>query len=173
MIDFLTLDYLKSGNERQQQAFEILIRQAVFEKLSEFSPVLVGTIPINIDIASSDLDIACYWNDKKYFTAQVTQAFGNEIGFEITETLISNRETIIASFFIDNFEIEIFGQNIPVVQQYGYRHMLIENKILQQEGKEFRKKIIALKEQGYKTEPAFAELLGLEGNPYEALLELE
>ena len=83
MIDFLTLDYLKSGNERQQQAFEILIRQAVFEKLSEFPPVLVGTIPINIDIASSDLDIACYWNDKKYFTAQVTQAFGNEIDFEL------------------------------------------------------------------------------------------
>jgi len=51
--------------------------------------------------------------------------------------------------------------------------MLIENKILEQEGKQFRKKIIALKEQGYKTEPAFATLLGLEGNPYEALLELE
>lgn len=173
MTDFLSADYLKSGNKRQQLAYNILTQHAVFEKLSEFSPVLVGTIPINIDISSSDLDIACYWKDKEYFTLQVTNTFGKETDFKITETTISNKETIIASFFLDDFEIEVFGQNVPVTQQYGYRHMIIENKILEQKGDEFRKAVITLKEQGYKTEPAFAALLGLNGNPYEALLELE
>ncbi|MNO76159.1 hypothetical protein D3C76_672280 [compost metagenome] len=37
----------------------------------------------------------------------------------------------------------------------------------------FRERIILLKTSGWKTEPAFAKALGLEGDPYEALLELE
>ncbi len=32
--------------------------------------------------------------------------------------------------------------------------------------KAFRQEIIALKKQGYKTEPAFAMALGLKGDPY-------
>lgn len=173
MIDFLTTDYLESGNERQQKAFKTITQHAVFKKFSEFTPVLVGTIPINIDIASSDLDIACYWKDKESFSNHIKKTFEKEIKFQITETVISGRETIIANFILDDFEIEIFGQNIPVTQQHGYRHMIIEYKILEQQGEEFRKKVIGLKEQGIKTEPAFAQLLGLKGNPYETLLELE
>ncbi|MGL5579695.1 MAG: DUF4269 domain-containing protein, partial [Cetobacterium sp.] len=37
----------------------------------------------------------------------------------------------------------------------------------------FRQKIIELKKDGMKTEPAFAFLLKLEGNPYDKILELE
>ncbi len=51
--------------------------------------------------------------------------------------------------------------------------MLIEYKLLLEKGEEFRKEIISLKKQGYKTEPAFAKLLGVEGNAYEGLLKLE
>jgi hypothetical protein len=87
--------------------------------------------------------------------------------------LIQNEPTIIASFFIEDFEIEIFGQNIPVQQQSGYRHMIIEYNLLLQFGEEFRKNIIDLKRQGFKTEPAFAELFGLSGDPYQALLDFE
>jgi hypothetical protein len=48
--------------------------------------------------------------------------------------------------------------------------MIAEYKILQEEGEEFKQKIIELKKQGIKTEPAFGILLGLE-NPYEDLLK--
>ena len=49
--------------------------------------------------------------------------------------------------------------------------MIIEHHILQQEGEDFKRKVVALKESGMKTEPAFAQLLGLDGDPYLALLE--
>ena len=43
-------------------------------------------------------------------------------------------------------------------------------RILEKEGEEFRKQIINLKEKGWKTEPAFAKLLGLKEDPYLELL---
>ena len=48
--------------------------------------------------------------------------------------------------------------------------MIIEYKILELHGEVFRQEIIKLKSKGLKTEPAFAKLLGLVGNPYEELL---
>ena len=50
--------------------------------------------------------------------------------------------------------------------------MVIESKIMEIAGKEFREKIINLKMDGYKTEPAFGKLLSLK-NPFIDLLELE
>ncbi len=78
----------------------------------------------------------------------------------------------MCSFNVGEFEVEIFGQNIPSKQQNAYLHLLVEHQILQQQGEDFRRNIIALKKIGYKTEPAFAKLLELKGNPYQALLEL-
>ncbi len=48
--------------------------------------------------------------------------------------------------------------------------MVIEHKLLLERGEEFRLKIVDLKKQGYKTEPAFAMLLGLENDPYNEML---
>lgn len=50
--------------------------------------------------------------------------------------------------------------------------MLVEYKLLQQHGEDFRQQVVALKKAGIKTEPAFAKLLQLPGDPYEALLQL-
>jgi len=51
--------------------------------------------------------------------------------------------------------------------------MIVEYKLLKQYGEELRKRIVSLKKQGYKTEPAFAIELNLAGDPYEALLAFE
>lgn len=173
MIDFEKLDYLKDGNELQQKAYRLLTEHGVFEKLKAFHPVLTGTIPIDIAIANSDLDVICYWKTNSDFKRSLTNHFSNEQGFELREATINGLETIIANFYIDGFELEVFGQPIPTSQQNAYRHMLIEHQILMEKGEAFRQQIIALKNEGYKTEPAFAKLLGLEGNPYEALLKLK
>ncbi len=51
--------------------------------------------------------------------------------------------------------------------------MLVEYAVLQAGGEPWRRAVQQLKEKGMKTEPAFAALLRLPGNPYEALLALE
>lgn len=169
-MNFLNIHYLKQGNQRQQSAYQTLINHQIMEKLEAYNPILTGTIPINIDIESSDLDVICHWEDKGNFIETLTKLFANENNFHLHECLIENQETIVCNFKVDTFEIEVFGQNIPSEHQNAYRHMLIEHQILQSENEDFRLKIIELKKNGYKTEPAFAKLLDLEGNPYHALL---
>jgi hypothetical protein len=57
-----------------------------------------------------------------------------------------------------------------VMEQVAYRHMVVEWNILAANDDNFRGEIIRLKKSGMKTEPAFAQLLQLDGDPYQALL---
>jgi Domain of unknown function (DUF4269) len=169
--NFETIDYLKNGNEKQQRAYLVLTSYSVFENLQGFDPLVVGTIPLNIDTEKSDLDIICYWKSKNLFIETLIENFAHHSAFLLTEKKIMNQETILATFQIDDFEIEIFGQNRPTKQQEGYRHMMIEHKILSSNDEAFRQKIIQLKKQGSTTEQAFAKQLNLTGEPYEELLK--
>lgn len=171
--NFENIHYLSEGSEKQQKVHAVLVKYRIMEKLAAFDPILVGTIPIGIDTDKSDLDIVCHFTDKETFRKQLEDLFGNEPGFEVHELNRFDKETILAGFCLDDFEFEIFGQNIPSLEQNGYKHMLIEHQILLQKGEKFRQEIIRLKEQGIKTEPALAQLLQLEGDPYEALLKFD
>lgn len=53
MINFLDISYLQLGNERQQRAYQVLTHNKVLEKLAPYRPILVGTVPINIDIETA------------------------------------------------------------------------------------------------------------------------
>jgi hypothetical protein len=170
--NFDTIEYLKHGNDRQIQVFNLLRRHRILEQLTEFDPIVVGTIPINIDIESSDIDIICYYNNKTRFADKIVSLFEKQDGFRIWENDKIDQGATVATFTLKDFTVEIFGQNIPTRQQMAYRHMLIENNILLEKGEEFRKRVIELKQQGLKTEPAFAFLLELEGDPYIELLQL-
>lgn len=170
-MDFLKIDYLKNGTVRQKRTYEVLTTHSVFSKIEKFTPILVGTIPINIDTEKSDLDIICYWTKRQEFTSTIIESFRGENNFTISEKEKAGKSVIVAKFNIDEFPLEIYGQNTPVVLQNGYRHMIAEYRILQEKGEEFRLQIIELKKLGYKTEPAFAKLLGLSNNPYDELLK--
>ncbi len=168
---FDSIDYLQNGTPSQQQAYAVLIKHAIFTRLCGFDPILAGTIPINIQIPSSDLDILCYYTDPSEFKANLSACFSHYEGFTLSE--LQEPEAIVANFRVDDFEIEVFGQDVPTRQQRGYRHLLVEHYLLETHGEIFRQKVIALKKQGIKTEPAFAQLLGLEGDPYTELLMYE
>lgn len=171
--DFRNLDYLKSGNARQQEAYRVLTQYKLFEKLAPYQPLLAGTIPLDIDTPQSDLDIVCCWIDKGIFLKSVSEHFSAYPFFTLRKKTVGGIPSMIAGFEVDGFVVEIFGQPVPSHRQAAYRHMLIEHKLLLQHGEAFKQQVIQLKLQGCKTEPAFAQLLGLEGDPYEALLLLE
>jgi hypothetical protein len=170
MINFKKIDYLKLGNSRQQKAYKTLTALNIFSILKDYNPILTGTIPIEIDIPESDLDIICQCNNHEVFIELVEQNFKENRQFNMYSTTVNNIKTSICSFKFNDFDIEIFAQNRATELQHAYRHMLIEYKILQENNMAFKSDIIALKQNGFKTEPAFAKLLGLKGNPYEALL---
>ncbi|MDO6389789.1 DUF4269 domain-containing protein [Pontibacter sp. BT731] len=171
--DFSRLDYLQNGNERQQEAYRVLTGHKILEKLVLYHPLLAGTIPLEIDIAQSDLDIVCCWTVKDSFIESVSQHFSTYPFFTLKEKIVGNHTTVIAGFTVEGFAVELFGQAVPSHRQAAYRHMLIEHKLLLKHGEIFKEQVVQLKLQGYKTEPAFAQLLGLKGDPYEALLLLE
>ncbi|WP_196893010.1 DUF4269 domain-containing protein [Aureivirga marina] len=170
-IDFTNLNYLKNGNPKQKRVYQILNQYQIFEKLNSYHPILVGTIPIQIDTENSDLDIICEFQNEIIFKEIIEKLFGNLNNFKIKESNKFFEKAIISNFELENFQFEIFGQKIPTNKQYGYLHMLTEARILEEKGEEFRLKIIDLKKKGFKTEPAFAKLLNIKGDPFQELLK--
>ncbi len=163
---------MKHCSPRQEAAFHSLQTLDIFTQLEAYTPVLTGTIPLDIDIENSDLDIICWTADLEAFARDVTAYFGNQQGFQIAQKTIRSESCIVAKFEFQGFPIEIFAQNRPVEQQYAYRHMLIEARLLVLGGASARQEIRRLKQNGLKTEPAFARYFNLAGDPYEVLYRM-
>jgi len=171
--DFTNINYLKHGNIKQQNAYKVLKNLDIFNVLKKFDPILVGTIPINIDIENSDLDIACEVQDFEEFQKLVEDRYSMHHKFHINNNSTDNEVILTVNFYVEDIEIEIYAQSLNSCKQNGYRHMVVEDRILRLGGERTREEIVILKKSGLKTEPAFARYLGIDGNPYDELLKLE
>ncbi|MBI9010315.1 MAG: DUF4269 domain-containing protein [Tenericutes bacterium] len=169
MDNYKDISYLKNGSAKQKLAYNVLTKINVFNALKQYNPILVGTIPLGIDTDLSDLDIICYVFDFNEFKQIVIEHFSSFDNFKVT----NKRENTVIRFLVDDFQIEIYAEATPTDKQNGYRHMLVEDRLLKLGGELFKRKVIELKNKNFKTEPIFAGLLRLDGNPYEELLELE
>lgn len=172
MTDWHNMAYLNSGTVTQKAAYNALQNLRVFAILADHHPVLVGTIPINLDIAGSDLDIICQVFDLGRFETLLRTNFGHYPDFRVRHRQHNNLAVIICNFTAYDFPIEIFGQPKATEAQNAYRHMVVEARLLALGNAQDREQIRALKAQGLKTEPAFAEYFALTGDPYEVLLTL-
>ena len=170
--DWRDLTYLLQGTATQQAAYYALEALQVFALLGAFDPVLVGTIPLDIDIPGSDLDIVCYAADVDAFAQCVQDAFGHFTSFVLRRKIVDGLPTVIGQFTYQGFPIEIFGQPCPVTMQHAFRHMVVEERLLRHGGVGARQQIRQLKLQGLATEPAFAAVFALSGDPYHMLLQL-
>lgn len=171
MIPWQDITYLKSGTAAQQRAYRCLSALKIFDDLADFSPVLVSTVCLDIDTASSDLDIICFAPECDRFHSAVTTLYGSFDRFTIRES--SRGDALVAGFWFEGLEIEIYAQPIIVTEQRAYRHLCQTARVIAWGGDVMRNSIRRLKEQGIKTEPAIARCLHLDGDPYEAVEALE
>ncbi|BAX79495.1 DUF4269 domain-containing protein [Labilibaculum antarcticum] len=172
-MNWQDISYLNSGSAIQRRAYKSIMKLQIYNLLAEYSPILTGTIPIGISIESSDLDITCRYMDADNFEKKMKSLFGEQKEFKIQQKEKNGYWVVVASFTYQDFPFEIFGSLFPGTDQNSYRHMLIEHRILQLLGEDFKQKVIQLKKEGLKTEPAFAKLLKLDGDPYQQLLDME
>lgn len=172
MKDYRNIEYLKTGNEVQQSAYTAMTELGILEILKAYDPILVGTIPIALDVPRSDLDIICQVYDFDEFCQLIHAHFGRCNEYRLRKKSGQNGLIIVVNFKFMGFEFEIYATSAQTESLNSYRHMIIESRILDLLGDTFRKQVITLKLKGMKTEPAFAKLLYLEGDPYDSLLSL-
>jgi hypothetical protein len=171
-MKLLDPENLARGTETQQKAYQALKNLKIFETLKDHSPVLAGTIPLDVDIPGSDLDVICSTENLESFAQTLVREFGSFSGFALKHTIVRSEPTVIARFEAEGFPIEIFAQSSSVFTQPAVVHMLIEARLLTFAPREAREMIRALKQSGIKTEPAFAQCFEIEGDPYEELLKI-
>lgn len=168
-MDWRTYSYLQDGSPRQRAAYDTLQALDVFSVLQPFDPALVSTVCVGLDVPGSDLDIIGERTSAAAFPSVVREAYGREPNFQIW----ARRDgATVARFDTGSFPVEIFVTDQPVEQQYAWRHLSLMARLLKIEPR-LRAPVRALKRDGHATEEAFAALLGLDGDPYEAFLTLE
>jgi len=165
LMDFTNIKTYQFGTPKQQEMYRI-VSALNLDVLKHFNPIVVGTIPLDIDIETSDIDIIFELTDKTLFINRLETYFSQHIAFKLE---VSN--DIFCTFIVDGTKIEFYAQDEKTMLQNGYKHMVKEHQLLLQFGQEFKDEILALKNLGVKTEPAFVLLIGLFGNPYKSLLD--
>jgi len=173
IVNWRDLTYLLDMGEVQKSAYVTLKDLDIFSVLKDYDPVLVGTIPLDINIEGSDLDIVCHVKDLGGFESLVKRAYGHLNSYTSNTVQGRNGDVCVINFYTDNFEIELYAQNVPSSLQNAYRHMDIEYRVLELASDTFKVEVVSCKSSGLKTEPTFAKLLNLSGDPYQALLDIE
>jgi hypothetical protein len=172
MDDWSNIAYLQYGAERQQAAYRALIEADIFTVLAEYDPTLVGTIPLGLDVDSSDLDVLCYASDLNQIADDLEYYYKAAPGFELTKKTFQDHPSIVCRFVQNAFTIEVFAQPIPVKEQRAFRHMVVEAKLLRLGGEGAQVALRHMKHAGISTEDAFSRYFLIPGEPYAALLAL-
>jgi hypothetical protein len=180
-FDLYSIDYLKDGSPRQQRAYTVLSELGLMEKISQWTGgeiemglhlTLAGSVPIDVALAESDLDIIICAPDLKAMGEIFRRELGSFEAFRQERGIVLGVATLMTHFEFGGEVFEIFTQNVPIPRQNAVIHLLVEERLLLLGGDGFREKVMELRRSGLKTEPAFGEVLGLE-EPYRDLLDLE
>ncbi|WP_287416517.1 DUF4269 domain-containing protein [Oceanithermus sp.] len=158
---------------RRAAALAAFARLARHPALRGTDPRLAGTFPLGLDVAGSDLDVVGRTANPERFARRLARAFGGRPGFRIRLRHLDGRPTVVARFREGGFPVEVFAQARPPGRQRAVRHLRVEARLLRVHGEPLRTCVRRLRRSGLKTEPAFARCLGVAGDPYAALLELE
>ncbi|MGO1548555.1 MAG: DUF4269 domain-containing protein [Nesterenkonia sp.] len=167
----LNTAYLWQGSCRQRSAAETLVSLRLDEVLGVNEWALAGTVPLAVDVPGSDLDVLICSDHPERVRDRLCASYSQRPGFA-TWSHSAEAGALCVAFNTETFPVEFFIQNKPVREQRAFRHMVTEYVLLEREGEDLRGQIKQLKASGLKTEPAFAQALRLQGDPYLALLNL-
>ena len=136
------------------------------------APALVGSLPLDLALDSSDIDIVVYATDLKSFGSVLKIEFGDLEYFRSSRGIVLGIPTLMTEFAFSGETYEIFSQATLVPRQNAVIHLLVEERLLNLGGSEFRTQIMNERELGAITEIASGNVLGL-ADPYRELLALE
>lgn len=142
--------------ESNDKVYRALMDSRVLEILKSYEPLVVGTFPLKLEAAGSDLDILVSADIsvvKQHFPSATT-------------------EDNVARFVFQDVPFEIYCGSLSAVKQTAAKHFRVEERLLKLGGELFYQEILALRNTGLKTEPAFAQRLRLKGDAYDAILSL-
>ena len=173
------LDYLAHGNPRQRSAHALLTAGVWDELAAQCADMaLVSTLAIGLDRPGSDLDILCQHADPAAFAATlVTQGWlasakGDNIW--LLERVFPYATDSDCDKSEASWPLELYVTPAPIETLNGWRHLTLMAALLERFGDAFYREVLRLRlEDGLKGEAAMCRLLGLAGDPYEALLTLE
>ena len=148
---------------------EALRQSRVLKLLDGFDPCVVGTLPLGLAVATSDIDIVCHAVDLDAFAETLWKQYRDFRGFRMHQWTSKGRP-IVARFDFGDWVFELFGDVTPAGQQPAWHHFDVERRLLRLDDGRLRAALVRLRANGQKTEPAFATALGLDGDPYEAML---
>lgn len=166
------LDYLARGNARQRSA-HALLGAGRWDALRHLCQdlALVSTVAIGLDRPGSDLDILCQHANPAALAARLHEQGwqGRERGERVWVLEQSLRGPDGQAW-----PVELYVTPSPIQMLNGWRHLSLMAALLEHFGWEFYQAVLRLRlEQGFKGEAAICQLLGLPGDPYQALLALE
>ncbi|WP_144712603.1 DUF4269 domain-containing protein [Aeromonas veronii] len=174
------LDYLAHGNPRQRSAHALLTAGVWDELAAQCADLaLVSTLAIGLDRPGSDLDILCQHPNPAAFAAtfaeqgwQASDKGGNI--WLLERTFSRDQHNAYCDQSEASWPLELYVTAAPIETLNGWRHLTLMAALLQRFGDAFYREVLRLRlEEGLKGEAAMCRLLGLAGDPYEALLTLE
>ncbi|MFQ1971676.1 DUF4269 domain-containing protein [Aeromonas veronii] len=176
-----SLDYLAHGNPRQRSAHALLTAGVWDELATQCADLaLVSTLAIGLDRPGSDLDILCQHPDPAAFAATLeaqgwlASAKGDNIWLLERTFSCLDQHCADCDQSEASWPLELYVTPAPIETLNGWRHLTLMAALLERFGDAFYRDVLRLRlEEGLKGEAAMCRLLGLAGDPYEALLTLE
>lgn len=156
--------------EKNHAEFSSLQNSRILEKLKSFNPLVVGTFPLGLNTANSDIDICIEFQNENDFVDSSNKFFSDFKNYQLSSVQINSGSAILVKFTFENINYEIIGQHISSNKQIAFQHFQVEEKILKYA--QCQSEILKLRSKGLKTEPAFAKYLCLTGEGFKELLEL-
>lgn len=166
------LDYLAQGNPRQRSAHALLTAgcwDALEHQCQDLA--LVSTVAIGLDRPGSDLDVLCQHPEPARLAALLREQGwtasdkGNQVWL-MEQTLTGPDQA--------RWPVELYVTPARLETLNGWRHLSLMAALLGHFGHDFYQAVLRLRlEAGLKGEAAICRLLGLDGDPYAALLTLE